>query len=393
MYKFPSIAQYHNTVNRITQLCEYRGLALPELEFTGTVKLHGSNTSIFQVGEEGDIKTQSRNRMLSLEHDHDNFTHFVMQPERLEQVKRIFQTAWSLKRNEINLNTYPNTALVIYGEWCGEGTKTAAINQIGQNFFIFAIKMVFEPVCPAQVQEVQVLPGEAVEAQEPEPRENALWFSAQEIAQTINGKNNGRLGETQNTLNNIYSIYDFSTWKIKIDFNHPQNMIETLNHLTLEVERCCPVAKRWGVQGIGEGIVWKCETRLAEYDTSDLIFKIKGPKHKVNNKKELTSAQVERLGTTQEFVDMCLTQERLAQGLEYMREMRSSVVIENLGVFLKWIVKDCLKEELDVVEQSGLVRTEVVALINDRAKKWYFNILKESLAPTYKPTSSRKCNI
>jgi ferritin len=78
-----------------------------------------------------------------------------------------------------------------------------------------------------------------------------------------------------------------------------------------------------------------------------------------------------------EFVRDNVTEARLLQGLEYLREMNISVDEKATGTFLKWIVGDCIREEAD--QLKGLDVNALKSLkkhITSTAHKWYRNYVK-----------------
>src|SRR6202008_3290351 len=120
--------------------------------------------------------------------------------------------------------------------------------------------------------------------------------------------------------------------------------------LTLKVEEQCPVAADFGKFGVGEGIVWhNAETGLR--------FKGKGEKHsvsKVSTVKPISAEDLERLKTVKNFVDTVVTENRLNQGLDKLREMGLELSVKSTGDYIKWVVGDVLKEEMDLIIASCL---------------------------------------
>jgi len=68
-----------------------------------------------------------------------------------------------------------------------------------------------------------------------------------------------------------------------------------------------------------------------------------------------------------------LTENRLKQGLQYLKENGFEVHQKSTGDFLRWIVNDILKEESDTIEASGLEDKKIKALIAQKARQWFFN--------------------
>ena len=172
--------------------------------------------------------------------------------------------------------------------------------------------------------------------------------------------------------NSIYNIYDFKTYEIEIDFNHPKLYQNKLIELVNEVEKECPVGKAFGcVLGkdntIGEGIVW---TGL--YDGSRYIFKTKGVKHSSTKVKTLVPVDIEKMNSIKEFVDYAVTENRLNQGVEQVFIIESiKPSIRMMGDFIRWGYNDVIKEELDTLLENNLEPKEVSKSISVVARDWF----------------------
>lgn len=169
----------------------------------------------------------------------------------------------------------------------------------------------------------------------------------------------------------IYNILDFPVYSVEIDFNNPELVQNRLIELTEEVERECPVGKFFGVSGVGEGIVFTCYHNGNQY-----TFKSKGEKHSVSKVKTLAAVDVELLESMNEFVTYAVTENRLKQGIEYMKRNGLEITQKNTGEFLRWIVGDIVKEETDVMTGNGLDQKKLNPLISTKARQWYFNNLE-----------------
>ena len=169
----------------------------------------------------------------------------------------------------------------------------------------------------------------------------------------------------------IYHIDQFPKYYIEINFNCPEESQNRLIELTEQVENECPVAKTFGQLGVGEGIVWKpIESR---FNSSKFWFKVKGEKHSVSKVKTLAAVDIEVVNNIKEFVEKVITENRLNQGLSYLTEQSLETDIKNIGTFLKWVVTDVFKEEMDTLTASGLTNKEVGSAMSNAAKKWFMS--------------------
>lgn len=121
---------------------------------------------------------------------------------------------------------------------------------------------------------------------------------------------------------------------------------------------------------IGEGIVWS----PGKVRDSRLVFKTKGEKHQSSKTKTLIPVDVEKINNIKELVDSFLTESRLNQGLEQLREADLDISRKNVGTFLKWINGDVIKEELDTIMENGFEPKELNGAISNKARTWFFDM-------------------
>jgi hypothetical protein len=168
----------------------------------------------------------------------------------------------------------------------------------------------------------------------------------------------------------IYFISQFPSYELEIDFERPEEATEKLQEITLEVEKECPVAKHFGVSGIGEGVVWQS----TEDFSSTFWFKVKGEKHSVTKVKKLASVDVEKLNSVREFVEATVTENRLEQGLSVMKERGLEISRKTTGDYLRWVVSDILEEETDLLTKNGLCAKDVGGEISKKARVFWFEV-------------------
>lgn len=329
MEKYASIEQFKNVIKHVKDNANYHQVPLPTLEFIGTVKLHGTNASVV-FNPDMSYVFQSREREISTESDNAGF---AMWGER--NIDDLKKTVVDLS-SAIEIFDYDTPVkIVVFGEWCGGSIqKGVALNQLPEMFVIFNITLIWEDgirteLTPKQIQSVL------------------------------------------NRTEEIRCIYDYPTWKISIDFNDPSAVQNQLVDLTIAVEEECPVGKAHGVSGIGEGIVWWNVEQ-------NLKFKVKGEKHsasKVKTLKEIAAVDIEKLNSIKELVDSAVSENRLNQGLDKMKEMGLDIDVTNTGAYVKWVVGDVMKEEKDVIIASRFDVKEIMPHVSEAAKKFWFKTL------------------
>ena len=333
--KFPSIEQFKTVIKKVSHQARYAGKAedgsiiydntkrLPVLAFEGTVKLHGTNAAIVSF-EDGETQYQSRERVLSVGSDNSAFMFNMLQR------KEAIQTLIDFIKKETGSNN-----IAIYGEWCGEGIQSGVgISKLPKMFVIFGVRK--------QVHD----------------EDERQWVN-------VNFTDLKSLNDV-----NIYHVNQFPTFNISIDFETPALSQNKLIEFVETVEAECPVAKHFGVSGTGEGIVWKCVEE--GYRGSDFWFKTKGEKHSVSKVKTLVPVDDEKVKSIREFVDNVVTEARLEQGISYLKEMNKELDQTSTGDFLRWIVNDILKEEIDTMTASGIEPKYVNGQISKKARTWYF---------------------
>lgn len=294
----------------------------PKLTFQGTVKLHGTNAAIV-FSPEG-ITYQSRERVLTREADNAGFMAHMVQ--HLDAVAHLGYRL-AKQYNLIDINH----VVAIYGEWCGGNIqKGVAITGLPKMFVIFAIKIDGEWVAvPSDLNDVDAC---------------------------------------------IFNIDRFSTWYMTIDFEHPEAAQNHLAELTAKVEELCPVGASLGVEGIGEGIVWRCTSD----PSSEYWFKVKGEKHSASKVKTLANVDVEAVSQINDFVAMAVTEARLEQALNNLvTEQLKPFDMTSMGDFIRWVHQDVLKEESDTLQASGIEYKKLGSSIALAAKRWYVTKLND----------------
>jgi len=297
---------------------------MPRLNFQATVKLHGTNAGV-RIDKDFNVTAQSRSRDLTLEFDNAGFAAYI------DYNKECF-----VGMREALDSKYPgfdNLPLVIFGEWCGGSIqKGIALNELEKMFVVFG-------VCYIDEGEKHWLPDN-----------DLSLISYAEIR--------------------LYNVNQFQTWNVEIDFENPKDIQNELIRITEEVERSCPVGKALGVDGIGEGIVLTCNTDMGRFQ-----FKSKGEKHSSSRVKKLNSVNVEELNSIKEFVDYAVTENRLEQMAQ--ESISNDFDRKNLGAFIKAVSRDIIKEESDVLFESGLTMRDVGSSLSTKSRKWFFDQEKQ----------------
>ena len=332
---FPKIGQFRQVVKEARDRAAYVGKdvngdpiydpskASPTIKFKGTVKLHGTNAGVGHTEEDG-IWSQSRGNIITPENDNFGFARYV------EDNKKVFLELVEHVRY-VNSKINPNDGVFIFGEWAGSSIqKGVGVSQIEKSLFIFDVKVV-----PEDGTEPYHLPSDYLRDKD----------------------------------HRIYNIEDFLSYDIEIDFNQPEAVQNVLSDITIKVEELCPVAKAFGFEGIGEGVVW-----VAQVNGHDYRFKVKGEKHSVSKVKTLAKVDTEKLNSINEFVDYVATENRLEQGLGIV--FPDGVLDQKkTGEIIKWVISDIFAEETDTLADNGLEMKDVGKYLSTRVRQMFFSKL------------------
>jgi len=278
---FPSINQFREVISSVNRQFNFVGLdengeaiydhnkIKPIITFTSTVKLHGTNFSICFNNIDG-LWVQSRSNIIDIKNDNAGAAFFV------ETNKEVFLDFIKQVETQTGIDLNNNT-ISIFGGFVGKSIqKGVGIANLEKSVFIFGVK-----ISPFELDK----------------ETSAYWVDHSYL---------------RSPEHRIYNISDYEKHSIDIDFNFPQLSQNKLGEITLQIEKCCPVAKEFGFDNtVGEGAVW-----TADFNGSRLMFKVKGELHSVSKVKTLASVDVEKLNSIKEFVDYAVTENRFKQGLE-----------------------------------------------------------------------------
>lgn len=342
---FPSIEAFRNVVKEVSDRATYTGkndegfplfnkdLPKPTLTFTGSVKLHGTNGGVCFNNNDG-LWAQSREQVITPEADNAGFAAFVHSNK--EVFKRLVDVIAT--EHKVNLD---ETSISIYGEWAGKGVqKGVGITELSKAFYIFGVKL--SPIAPP-IDESSGLPLDV-----------ARWVSHRGL---------------NATAHSIYNVLDYQTYELTVNFENPGTVTEILNELTLGVENECPIAKAFGVSGVGEGIVF-----TTIWNGKRFAFKSKGEKHSVTAPKTKNAVDIEKQASLESFAEYAVTPARIEQAVNTINR-GASLSLKDMGNIIKWVNQDVLKEETDTLEASGFTSKEVSGVLSTRTRKLFSDYL------------------
>ena len=320
---FSSIEQFRHIVERVRIWAEKTGSQLPTLTFQGTPKLHGTNSGIFrEKGGDGTFVfgAQSRKQVLTKANQHYEFLPFVQSIPK-DELKRLFDTAC----HSLGIDCGEDR-VTLFGELIGPGVQRGvAISSLQERQLV-----IFQVAVGSEYA------GNHIEIALPEC--------------------------------NIHNILSVDTFAVKVDFSSPESAAKKMEEITLAVEKRCPWAAKFGVEGVGEGIVWTCKERPTD---SDLWFKTKGQKHSEKVKKKVIEVSPEKMKSIEECVEKILTGARLEKGLDHLKEQGLTIDLCNTGQFLGYIGKELQREERDTIAVSELKWKALWKVAANKARHYF----------------------
>ena len=335
MKKFAEIEAFYQVVRTVAHLNAVEDLddsrkVLTPVRYRGTVKLHGTNAGVRCTPDA--LVPQSRSTQLSEDQDNQGFCRFIsgdVQQAAVREIERRIRWAYGVDADD---------PLTIFGEWCGPGIqKGCGIHKLpARQFVVFAA------------------------------------YSDAKGYVGILGPSGGTF-----TTAGIHTILEGPTWYLDVDFSDQASKeaaAELATKHTSEVEAQCPWAALFGVDGVGEGIVWR--PMALHYGRSDLIFKTKGEKHKATKSKTEVQVDPEILASVEAFVDFAVTDNRLAQGLDVLRESGHEIEPRSTGAYLKWVGQDVKRECSSNLEESGLEWKQVSKAVTTKARDFFISSMK-----------------
>lgn len=342
--RMPDISQFRQVIRAVQLQARYEGLdvdgepiynndRLPVLTAHGTVKIHGTNAGVSY--HKGDLYCQSKKSVISIEKDNAGFAFFV------EQRKQLFNLLFDVVKERYKIDSDQNI-ITIMGEFAGKGIQGGvAVSQLDKKFYIFGIK-----ISPLDEE----IPS--------------YWVIDHDIFPylTIN-------------FHDIYSTNQFKTFEIDIDFNEPLFSQNEMVDMVAEVEAECPVGKHFGVSGIGEGIVFTFNFKGGHH-----VFKMKGEKHagksKVKTAKKVDDVELQKIiDLVAQVTPVWRLEQMFNETFDTLNGGKGDV--KGTGDFLRAVHKDIMKEEFDLIAESGFEPKQLNGRISKEAREWFMKRLDE----------------
>ena len=331
--QYPNILQFRAVVRAVGNA----GM----ITVNGTEKVHGTNASVCFTESAG-LWSQSRERILSLEAD--NAECAAKATANSEAWITIIKKLAEYHQIDLSSNI-----VTLFYEWAGYGIqKKSALSGVEKSAMIFT----FFKVSPLE---------------ENTGDDDGYWVET-------------KLGEVwaDDEAARIFNVNNFKTWQFVIDFSDPvmsvNKMIDIVNN---EIEPSSPIGRQFGMpENIGEGLVvsFLYKGKLHQ-------FKVKGEKHTNTKVRKLGRVDDEHLQELREFAQKMATPSRLMQMYDLANDTinNGEATIENMGKFIKMVYNDIIKEEGDIIAESGYKVSDVMPIVSIIARRWFIETLNSDV--------------
>jgi hypothetical protein len=311
---------------------------LPPIPIIGTVKLHGTHADILVSPlPSNTIIFQSRNNpnLLPTADNHAFATTMSAKSSTILNLRDQYIARWKSLSPTATLN--PDMPITIAGEWIGPKIqKGVAISQLSNRLVIISVKI------------------------------NGSWVRDSDYA------------DIEAPDDDIYNISRGGFYHATLYPQDPQQTMPELEALAEKIAGNCPFAASFGVQGEGEGLVWKLANDEYVGD-AELWFKTKGgrfaPTFTPAPKKPAVD-MAEKAEQAQALAKAWCSEQRLEQGWDYLREMGKDRGMKSIGEFLKWVQRDVFGEEKGFIEGNEVDESALKVAIVGVAKPWYLERMR-----------------
>ncbi|KAH3975560.1 hypothetical protein HBI70_108490 [Parastagonospora nodorum] len=308
---------------------------LDPIPIIGTVKLHGTHADIL-VYDDGRIIFQSKN-VVGIHTAKDNAGFATTMSQRTKAILRL-RDLIILRFLELNPDAAVESAhpVLIAGEWIGQSVqKGVAISGLSKRFVIISVNI------------------------------NGQW------------QQDSDYGGIALPNHDIYNISRAGVFHRTLYPEDPQRTTDELEPLAEKVAAQCPFAATFNLEGEGEGIVWK-PLSTPHNGNPALWFKTKGGRFKPTfaTAPRQSAENIEQSREAAAAVaQMWTSEQRLEQGIDYLREHGIQRTIKGLNAFLKWVQNDIVVEEKAYVDEYGIDKATLRIEVAKIAKPWYLERL------------------
>lgn len=318
---------------------------LPTVYAIGSEKIHGTNASVCVT--DTDFWVQKKSDIITPQNDNASCA-FYAELNKDAWIKIAKELA-----HEYNIDMSKNI-ITIYYEWCGGNIQDrAAVSGLDKRAIVF------------QYFKVTSEDG------------SSKWL---ETKARYHKKPDGEFHYVEDKDNLIFNIMNFQCYLFKIDFENPNVAIEEMIDVVLnKIEPNSPVGNGFGIDGnIGEGIV------VTFMFKEELFrFKVKGEKHSKSKVKTLqpienTELEKRKIAIASQ-VTSALRLEQAMQTVFGIANEKKEPTIKDTGEFIKAVMADIVKEELDEIAKAGFDLRSISGFVSKIASNWFQEYLRNNI--------------
>jgi hypothetical protein len=286
-----------------------------------SVKLHGTNFGVV-LTKDGDVHYQSRNRNITVTSDNAGSAMFAEQ-RKGDIMKMLLQ---------IRKFVPHGSDVVLYGEFVGSGIFNVGVSQLPKSWFIFAFGWVKD--------------GDS---------------------QIVDCARVAACGD------NIYNIHDYYSETFCIDVKSPTSFVDQVKCLVDKIDKQCPVAKEFGIDGVGEGLVF-----VTYKSGNSSFFKLKGESHGNTGAKKPHQMKIIDHAQTQSVVQQLVPEWRLEQFFCSVCDTLNGGLPDrkHIGGFIKAVVNDVYDEENQKIIDSGIDWKVLSGGVAKYCREWFLSKLE-----------------
>jgi hypothetical protein len=335
---FPSIVTFSTINARET----FKDTPRRTVARRGKVKLHGANMRIL-VETDGTVISGSKNQVITRQQDLCGFA------EWLHPHLDVWRQA---QRTDLPVE--------FCGEWCGPDTaksvggRDAVMDIPERTFFIFMIR----------IGDWVITDPEAIAGRLPGFQQNPEAGANVRVIPWVTPARQ----------------FDFS------DLTQVQGQLDQIEDEVMSLEARDPyIAKEFGIEGFGEGIVYMpAISRPFEMTTEEFVnstWKAKGPRHRVKKSPKAASIREPLPADAIEFVETFCTEQRMIQGMQ--EACGGMADLKLTGKLMHWILGDIQKEgavEIAGMAEQGIEWRRLQSEITPVVRDWY-TVQCQGLAP------------
>lgn len=371
--------------------------------YANGILVHNSNAGV-TLSQNGELTAQSRERELTLTSDNAGFCLWMNQESHknffLEKLKSLIEP--------------DDISITVFGEWAGGNIqKGVAVCNLPKQLYVFSVCHLKQDGTRVYSNNLITLFDDKklgvynllqfehecinIDFEKTDSYINKFVEEAEKIGDVCPvGK---KFGITNEILESTFTmdknqlfhcsgdtISDFMTNKL-LDLSNNSNKINLGEKYNLLINKVNPkpgvmnivikdlndvIIHEENISSIGEGIV------LCSVD-GEYIVKFKNDKHSVSKIKTTSKVDEVLIKDINDFVENVVTENRLLQGIEKLKEMNLTVDEKSTGEFIKWVQNDVFKEEIDIIVEKKLLPNKVKGVIANKARKFFMNYINTNI--------------